>query len=177
MSETSRKGSGPDGPPSIRVAIALGSNLGDREANLAFGLSALPGFITSLKQSTWHDTEPFGVSPDQPRYLNGVVIGETELTARELLDRLLAIEQEAGRKRPSAMAPRTLDLDLILYGDKKIEEPGLAVPHPRFRERRFVLEPLAEVAPDWIDPATGRSIRELLSALLQQGPRALPGPS
>lgn len=153
---------------STRVAIALGSNLGEREAHLAFGLSALPGFITNLRQSRWHDTAPVGVSPDQPRYLNGVAVGETELTPRELLDHLLAIEQEAGRMRPATLAPRTLDLDLILFGDTKIEEPGLTVPHPRFRERLFVLEPLAEVAPDWIDPETGLSI----SALLQQARRA-----
>ena len=153
---------------STAVAIALGSNLGDREANLAFGLSALPGFITNLVQSSWHDTTPHGVSPDQPRYLNGVVIGETTLSARELLDRLLSIEAAAGRTRPSLMAPRTLDLDLILFGDKKIEEPGLTVPHPRFRDRLFVLEPLAEVAPGWIDPGTGLTI----SALLQQARRA-----
>jgi 2-amino-4-hydroxy-6-hydroxymethyldihydropteridine diphosphokinase len=155
LSATSTKGF-------INVAIALGSNLGDREANLAFGLSALPGFITNLQQSTWHDTAPVGVSPDQPRYLNGVVIGETALTARELIERLLAIEREAGRMRPSLMAPRTLDLDLILFGDVRIEEPGLVVPHPRFRERLFVLEPLAEVAPGWIDPATGKTISALL---------------
>jgi 2-amino-4-hydroxy-6-hydroxymethyldihydropteridine diphosphokinase len=154
--------------PSVRVAIALGSNLGDREANLAFGLSALPGFITNLRQSRWHDTAPVGVSADQPRYLNGVVIGETALTPRELLERLLAIEDAAGRTRPGPMAPRTLDLDLILYGDKQIEEPGLLVPHPRFRERLFVLEPLAEVAPEWIDPATGSRINDLLSALLRE---------
>ena len=157
-----------------RVAIALGSHQGDREAHLAFGLSALPGFITNLKTSRWHDTAPVGVSPDQPRYLNGVVAGETALGAREVLDRLLAIEEAAGRRRPSPMAPRTLDLDLILFGDRQIEEPGLVVPHPRFRERLFVLEPLAEVAPDWIDPATGQSI----SALLRQVRRAAPpGPS
>jgi 2-amino-4-hydroxy-6-hydroxymethyldihydropteridine diphosphokinase len=156
-----------------KVAIALGSNLGDREANLAFGLSALPGFITNLKQSRWHDTAPVGVPLDQPRYLNGVVTGETALDARELLDRLLAIEQEAGRTRPSRMAPRTLDLDLVLFGDKEIEEPGLTVPHPRFRERLFVLEPLAEVAPGWIDPGTGLTI----SALLQRARRVQPGPS
>ena len=156
----------------VPVAIALGSNLGDREAHLAFGLSALPGFITNLRQSRWRDTAPVGVSSDQPRYLNGVVVGETELSARELLGRLLAIEAEAGRIRVAPMAPRTLDLDLILYGDKKIEEPGLSVPHPRFRERLFVLEPLAEVAPAWIDPVTGRRVDELLSALLQQAQRA-----
>ena len=156
-----------------KVAIALGSNLGDREANLEFGLSALPGFITNLRQSSWHDTTPLGVSLDQPRYLNGVVTGETALGARELLDRLLLIENEAGRTRPSAMAPRTLDLDLILFGDERIEEDGLVVPHPRFRERLFVLEPLAEVAPGWIDPGTGHTI----SALLQQARRASPNPS
>ncbi len=156
-----------------RVAIALGSNLGDREANLAFGLSALPGFITNLKQSSWHDTAPVGVPSDQPRYLNGVVIGETGLSARELLACLLRIEREAGRTRPSVAAPRTLDLDLILFGDAVIDEPGLVVPHPRFRERLFVLEPLAEVAPGWIDPATGVSV----SALLQRARQALSGPS
>ena len=147
---------------STKVAIALGSNLGDREAHLAFGLSALPGFITNLKQLTWHDTAPVGVSPDQPRYLNGVVVGEMSLSARQLLDRLLQIEEAAGRRRPSPMAPRTLDLDLILFGDQVIDEAGLAVPHPRFRERLFVLEPLAEVAPGWIDPGTGKTISALL---------------
>ncbi|HEX8029789.1 MAG TPA: 2-amino-4-hydroxy-6-hydroxymethyldihydropteridine diphosphokinase [Vicinamibacterales bacterium] len=154
---------------STKVAIALGSNLGDREANLAFGLAALPGFITNLRPSTWHDTAPHGVPGEQPRYLNGVVIGETELTAREVLDRLLAIEAAGGRERASAMAPRTLDLDLILFGDQQIDEPGLIVPHPRFRERLFVLEPLAEVAPGWIDPATGKSISALLRE--RQGPQ------
>ncbi len=146
----------------VNVAIALGSNLGDREAHLAFGLSAFPGFITNLQHSRWHDTTPVGVPLDQPRFLNGVVIGQTALSARELLDRLLAIEREAGRTRPSLMAPRTLDLDLILFGDARIVEPGLVVPHPRFRERLFVLEPLAEVAPGWIDPTTGKTINALL---------------
>jgi 2-amino-4-hydroxy-6-hydroxymethyldihydropteridine diphosphokinase len=149
-----------------RVAIALGSNLGDREANLAFGLSALPGFITNLRSSRWHDTA--GVPADQPRYLNGVVVGETALSARELLDRLLLIEDEAGRTRPSPMAPRTLDLDLILFGSQQIQEDGLVVPHPRFRERLFVLEPLAELAPGWVDPGTGQTI----SALLQRARQA-----
>lgn len=160
-----------------RIAIALGSNLGDREAHLAFGLSALPGFITHLRQSTWRDTAPLGVPGEQPRYLNGVVVGETSLSPREVLDRLQAIEAAAGRTRPVPMAPRTLDLDLILHGDKTIEEPGLTVPHPRFRERLFVLEPLAEVAPDWIDPVTGRPVTELLSALLQSARPASPSPS
>jgi 2-amino-4-hydroxy-6-hydroxymethyldihydropteridine diphosphokinase len=107
------------------------------------------------------------VSPDQPRYLNGVVVGETSLTARALLHELLAIEHAAGRTRPSPLAPRTLDLDLILFGDERIREAGLVVPHPRFRDRLFVLEPLAEVAPDWIDPDSGVAV----SALLQRARR------
>lgn len=101
---------------------------------------------------------------DQPRFLNGAVIGETILPPRLLLDLLLAIERERGRQRPFTGAPRTLDLDLILYGDLQSDEPGLTVPHPRFRERLFVLEPLAELAPDWIDPVSG----ETISALLQR---------
>jgi 2-amino-4-hydroxy-6-hydroxymethyldihydropteridine diphosphokinase len=135
--------------------------VGDREAHLEFAVRRLSEILTSLRRSTWYDTAPVGVSADQPRYLNGAVVGETTLPARALLDQLLALEGERGRTRPSAMAPRTLDLDLILYGDAVIREPGLQVPHPRFRERLFVLEPLAEIAPDWIDPETGEAISVL----------------
>jgi 2-amino-4-hydroxy-6-hydroxymethyldihydropteridine diphosphokinase len=151
-----------------RAAIALGSNIGDREAHLAFAVARLSSLLSNLRQSRWHDTAPVGVSPGQPRYLNGVVVGDTPLTARELLNELLAIEAAAGRTRPSPQAPRTLDLDLILFGNERIREAGLVVPHPRFRERLFVLEPLAEVAPGWIDPDSG----EAVSALLQQARRA-----
>ena len=108
---------------------------------------------------------------DQPRFLNAAAVGQTSLAPRELLETLLQVERELGRERPSPGAARTLDLDLILYGERVIEEEGLSVPHPRFRERRFVLAPLAEVAPDWIDPVTGRSIRELLYALTRLGVR------
>jgi 2-amino-4-hydroxy-6-hydroxymethyldihydropteridine diphosphokinase len=152
-----------------KAAIALGSNLGDREAHLAFAVGRLSAVLHHLRQSTWYDTAPVGVSPDQPRYLNGVVVGETPLGARALLDRLLAIEREAGRRRPAAMAPRTLDLDLILYGNERIREAGLTVPHPRFRERLFVLEPLAELAPGWIDPDSGAAVSALLRRA-RQGP-------
>ena len=96
---------------------------------------------------------------------NGVVIGMTDLEPRALLEALLAIERERGRERPHAGAARTLDLDLIFYGDHVIDEPGLVVPHPRFRERRFVLAPLADVAGEWIDPVTGRSVSALLRRL------------
>ena len=98
-------------------------------------------------------------------FLNAALVGETTLSARELLDALLAIEQERRRERPYANAPRTLDLDLILLGDVVLEEPGLRVPHPRFRERRFVLEPLAAVAPELRDPVSGRTIATLLREL------------
>ena len=145
------------------AAIALGSNIGDREAHLAFAVAKLSQVLSNLRQSRWYDTAPVGVTGDQPRYLNGVVTGETTLTARQLLDWLLDIEREAGRTRPSLMAPRTLDLDLILYGSERIAGPGLVVPHPRFRERLFVLEPLAEVAPGWIDPDSGEAVSALLT--------------
>jgi 2-amino-4-hydroxy-6-hydroxymethyldihydropteridine diphosphokinase len=146
------------------VAIALGSNLGDRERHLRDAIEALRPHLGTLKVSSFYETAPVGVGP-QPRFLNAAAAGETELPPRALLDLLLATEQTLGRKRPYPGAPRTLDLDLILYGDEVIDEPGLVVPHPRFRERRFVLEPLAEVAAGWRDPATGRTVEELLRAL------------
>jgi 2-amino-4-hydroxy-6-hydroxymethyldihydropteridine diphosphokinase len=117
--------------------------------------------LTNLRRSSWYDTTPHGVG-DQPRYLNGVVVGDTALGPAALLDVLLAIEREDGRERPAVGAPRTLDLDLILYGSACVAAPGLMVPHPRFRERLFVLEPLAELAPDWIDPAGGETVSALL---------------
>ena len=98
-------------------------------------------------------------------FLNAAATGESELSARAALDALLVVEQQLGRERPYIGAPRTIDLDLILYGDSVINEPGLMVPHPRFRERRFVLQPLAEIAADWIDPVTGKTIGELLDVL------------
>jgi 2-amino-4-hydroxy-6-hydroxymethyldihydropteridine diphosphokinase len=150
-------------PRTAKVAIALGSNLGERESHLDFAVNRLRSYLTDLSVSTWHETEPVGVEP-QPRFLNGVVTGDTRLTARALLQKLMEIEQERGRERPRPGAPRTLDLDLILCGQEVIAEPGLRVPHPRFRERLFVLEPLAEIAGHWIDPETGRTVSELLSA-------------
>ena len=147
------------------VVVALGSNLGNREAHLAFAVTRLSQVLSNLRRSAWRDTAPVGVLPDHPRYLNGVVVGQTSLTARQLLDELLAIEQAAGRTRPAPLAPRTLDLDLILFGSERIQDPGLVVPHPRFRERLFVLEPLADLAPDLIDPESGETISALLRRL------------
>jgi 2-amino-4-hydroxy-6-hydroxymethyldihydropteridine diphosphokinase len=149
-------------PHLIPVAIALGSNLGDREARLREALALLGSSIWELQSSTFYDTAPVGVGA-QPVFLNAAAVGLTTLTARELLSTLLALERQLGRERPYPGAPRTIDLDLILYGDAVIDEPGLLVPHPRFRERRFVLEPLAEVAADWVDPVTGLTVRALLT--------------
>ena len=149
----------------IFVALALGSNLGDRDRHLRNAATAIRAFIPDLRLSSFYDTAPVGVG-DQPRFLNAAAIGSTTLTARALLETLLGIEAQFGRTRPHPGAARTLDLDLILYGDQIIEERDLVVPHPRFRERRFVLEPLAEIAPDRVDPVSGRTIRELMSGLL-----------
>lgn len=145
------------------VAIALGSNEGDRESHLDFAVGRLSAILSSIKVSGWYETEPVGVGP-QPLFLNGAAVGRTTLSPRELLDTLLTIERERGRERPFAKAPRTLDLDLILFGDRVIDEPGLTVPHPRFRQRQFVLEPLAEIAPDMVDPVTGLDVQELLDS-------------
>ena len=148
----------------INIAIALGSNVGDRHATLAAAIDALRPLVKNLQPSSFFDT-PYVGTEVQPSVLNAAVVGVTSLPAHPLLEQLLAIEQEFGRTRPYGGAPRTLDLDLIMYGDQVIDEPGLIVPHPRFRERRFVLEPLAEIAPDWRDPVTGRTVVELFERL------------
>lgn len=155
-----------------RVAVALGSNIGDRRAAIVFAAERLAPFVTNLQLSDLIETEPDGEGlQDQPLYLNAVLIGETSLTARALLDEMLGIERAFGRDRPFPAAPRTLDLDLILLGDEVIHEPGLEVPHPRFRERFFVLGPLAEIAADMVDPVTGLRVGELLRNLLRDETR------
>lgn len=147
-----------------QVAIALGSNLGDRHAHLQYAVTRLREFTRDLRTSSLIETAPVGVGV-QPMFLNGVAVGRTSLSARDLLNKLSAIESERNRERPYHGAPRTLDLDVILYADHIIDEPGLTVPHPRFRERVFVLEPLAELTPDRVDPVTGRTVTELLEDL------------
>jgi 2-amino-4-hydroxy-6-hydroxymethyldihydropteridine diphosphokinase len=140
-----------------RAYVGLGANLGDRERTLLAAADALAAEegIEVVSVSTLRETEPVGVG-EQPRFLNGAAELETTLTARELLDRLLAVEQRFGRVRiPGEHGPRTLDLDLLLYGDEVIDEQGLTVPHPRLHERRFVLEPLAELAPGLVVPGRG----------------------
>lgn len=147
-----------------RVAIALGSNLGDRAGRLDYAAARLRRLLDEVTLSPYLETTPVGTGP-QPPFLNAAAVGRTGLPPRDLLDALLAIERECGRERPFPGAPRTLDLDLILYGDRELHEPGLDVPHPRFRDRRFVLEPLAAIAPGMVDPVTGRTVRQLLDEL------------
>jgi 2-amino-4-hydroxy-6-hydroxymethyldihydropteridine diphosphokinase len=148
------------------VAIALGSNLGEREAHLEFARSRLRGILSELRASTTRETAPVGVPGDQPAFLNAALVGTTSMAPRELLAELLAIESDRGRERPFPGAARTLDLDLVLFGDQVVDQPGLIVPHPRFRDRRFVLEPLAEIAPGLRDPVTGKTVRELLNLVI-----------
>jgi 2-amino-4-hydroxy-6-hydroxymethyldihydropteridine diphosphokinase len=149
-----------------RAAVALGSNVGDRRAHLDFAVTRLHALLDDLVVSDYIDTEPVGVG-EQPRYLNAAAVGQPRpgMTPRSLLDALLAIEQERGRERPVPRAPRTLDLDLVLFGNVVLKEPGLELPHPRFRERGFVLQPLAAIAPDLVDPVTGETVAGLLKAL------------
>jgi 2-amino-4-hydroxy-6-hydroxymethyldihydropteridine diphosphokinase len=134
-----------------RSYIGIGANLGDREGALRSAVSALaaaPG-VDLLAVSTFRETDPVGLVTDQPRFLNGAVAVETSLGARELLELLLRIEADHGRTREGPQGgPRTLDLDLLVHGDERLDEPGLTVPHPRLHEREFVLEPLAELG--WI---------------------------
>jgi 2-amino-4-hydroxy-6-hydroxymethyldihydropteridine diphosphokinase len=150
------------------VAVALGSNLGDRQAHLDFAVARLRLTLSDLRISSIFETEPVGTRGPQGPFLNAVATGVFEATAHALLAELLRIERDHGRERPHPGAARTLDLDLILFGDERVETPDLVVPHPRFRERRFVLEPLAEVAPGWRDPVTGLTARELLARLLER---------
>src|SRR5690348_13571610 len=149
-----------------RVASALGSNLGDRERYLRAAVDALRADLSGIQLSPFYDTAPVDMPGNPPRVMNAAITGTTTLDAHALLRRLLAIERDLGRERPFPGASRTVDLDLILYGDQVVDDPPeLVVPHPRFRERAFVLEPLADVAADWTDPVTGRNIAQLLERL------------
>ena len=154
----------PQTPPQP-AAIALSSNLGDSQATLEGALAALeevPG-IRVLARSRWYRSAPVG--PAQPDYLNGCALLEVVLSPEAVLEQLHAIEHRYGRVRLERWGARTLDLDLILYGALQHESASLLVPHPRFRERAFVLLPLAEIAPHWIDPLTGKTVVDLASTV------------
>ncbi len=149
------------------AAIALGSNLGDREASLRRALVQLdrePG-VTLLRRSSWHETRPVGGPEGQGPYLNGVCLVETTHSARELLALLHDIEEKAGRVRSVPNGPRTLDLDLLWFGDERSDDPELRLPHPRMEERTFVLAPLAELLPGHLLPGCGRTVAQRLAEL------------
>jgi 2-amino-4-hydroxy-6-hydroxymethyldihydropteridine diphosphokinase len=145
--------------------VGLGANLGPREINLlrAVDLLAETEGVDVRAVSQLRETEPVGVV-EQPLFLNGAVALDTSLSPRELLDRLLEIERGLGRVRELRWGPRVVDLDLLVYGDRQVEEPGLRVPHPRLHERRFALEPLAELDPELDVPGLGR-VEDALAAL------------
>jgi len=162
----------PMAPPpaaATKAAIALGSNVGDSATILKEALQALDQDpqVRVVSHSSWYRTVPVG--PVQDDFLNGCALLETELEAEALLELLLKTELDFGRVRLEHWGPRSLDLDLILYGDQVIATERLQVPHPRLAERSFVLTPLVEIAPDWIEPTSGKTISELARQLGEEG--------
>ncbi len=148
--------------------IALGSNVGDRAENLRLAKEQIEApDLRVLRASSIYETAPRDVA-DQPWFLNQVLECETDLFPRQLLARLQKIERAMGRKRRMAKGPREIDLDILLYGDAVVKAPELEVPHPRLEERRFVLEPLAELAPDKRHPGTRKTVREMLGKVGSQ---------
>lgn len=155
----------------VRAAIGLGSNLGDRAQHIADAVAAIAETGSLVRVSSLYETAPVG-GPEQGPYLNAVVVVETELPAGDLLSRCFEIEKEAGRERRERWGPRTLDLDLLLYGSESIDEDGLTVPHPRMTERRFVLEPLVEAWPDAALP-DGTALASVVQSVADQQVRKL----
>jgi 2-amino-4-hydroxy-6-hydroxymethyldihydropteridine diphosphokinase len=163
-------------PRPVPACVALGSNVGDRRAHLVAAIEALARLPRTqlVTASDLIETDPVGPVP-QGRYLNAAALLHTQLAPREFLDALLAIERARGRDRRAEerWGPRTLDLDLLLYGDLVLDEPGLTIPHPRLHERAFVLIPLAQVAGGMVVPSLQRTVRELLEALQTKPPAAM----
>jgi 2-amino-4-hydroxy-6-hydroxymethyldihydropteridine diphosphokinase len=151
------------------VAIALGSNLGDSKTLVETALDLLnhTPYIQVKTCSSWYQTAPIG--PPQPDYINGCAILDVQLKPDTLLETLLAVETQLGRVRRERWGPRTLDLDLLLFDNLIWETSTLEIPHPRMRERAFVLVPLAEIAPNWIDPVTQKTIKQLLEVIDYSG--------
>jgi len=144
--------------------LSLGSNLGDRAANLRAAVAQLDVAGRLLAVSALYETQPVEL-PNQPWFLNCVAAIETDKTPRELLQLALQVEAEMGRLRMRAKGARNIDIDLLLFGDRIVDEPGLKIPHPAMHRRRFVLEPLVEIAPEALHPELGKTARELLAAL------------
>jgi len=150
------------------VYLSLGSNLGDRQSNLRNAIGRLLELGDVVEVSSLYETEPVEVT-DQPWFLNCAVAVRTDLMPREFLAGILAIEKSMGRVRTQPKGPRVIDIDILLFGQQTINTPELTVPHPAMAERRFVLVPLAEIAPEVVHPTTQESIRELLSKLPEDG--------
>lgn len=146
------------------VYLSLGSNVGDRSANLQTAIDRLAALGTVVAVSSLYETEPVEFTA-QPWFLNCVVKLDTEKMPKQLMASLLDLEQNMGRRRVQKKGPRTIDIDILLFGSSVIETKGLTVPHPAMHERRFVLEPLAEIAPDLRHPVFKKSVRELLTSL------------
>jgi 2-amino-4-hydroxy-6-hydroxymethyldihydropteridine diphosphokinase len=146
------------------VYLSLGSNVGEREENLRAAIARLGGLGEVVAVSAFYETEPMEFR-EQPWFLNCAVALKTTLMPRQFLSRILKIEQEMGRRRTRAKGPRTIDIDLLLFGNSVVHTPQLDVPHPALHQRRFVLEPLAEIAPEARHPVFKRTVRELREAL------------
>lgn len=148
--------------------LSLGSNLGDRAANLETAIEHLADLGQVKARSSFYETEPVEVER-QPWFLNCVVALETELMPRQLLSRVLAIEQRMGRRRTQPKGPRIIDIDILLFGASIVDTSTLTIPHPAMHERRFMLEPLAEIAPEIRHPVLKKTVREMLDALSARG--------
>jgi len=155
------------------VYLGLGSNLGDREAMLEAAVSALESPRLHVRRvSPVYETEPMDV-PGQHWFLNQVAEAETDLFPLQLLHRTTKVEARLGRRRLAPKGPRTIDIDILLFGNSVVTTPVLEIPHPRFRDRRFVLAPLADLAPDLRDPVTRKTVRELLGEVRGQAVRKI----